>query len=128
MFVALPPMIRLLASIALLLVLVFAQGLSLHGHLPDAHDGAGDSHLIQAHSHVLGGDLHDHDNRTPIDLLASALTGDQWGIGLAYVSAALWAIVAIVLWVCVRRFTPVIEFVYFGPPHLRRQSPRAPPF
>jgi hypothetical protein len=122
-------MTRIPGYLLLLLSLVFSQALSLHGHLPvtDSHD-EGHSHQIQAHSHALDGDMLDHESLAPIDLLASAVTVDQSVVGLDSFLAALWVVFAILLWVCIRRCTPWFEFVYFGPPHTRHPSPRAPPF
>lgn len=122
-------MTRIPAYLLLVLSLVFSQALSLHGHLSgtDGHDDE-HSHQIQAHSHALDGDMLDHESLTPIDLLASAVTIDQSVVGLDFFLAALWVVFATVLWVCIRRCTPRSEFVYFGPPHTRRPSPRAPPF
>jgi hypothetical protein len=122
-------MTRIPAYLLLLLSLVFSQALSLHCHLPGT-DGHKDVqiHQIQAHSHALDGDMLDHESLIPIDLLVSAVTMDQSAVGLELFLAALWVVFATILWVCIRRCAPRFEFVYFGPPHTRRPSPRAPPF
>jgi len=129
---------RIVFYVALIFAFAWIQGLSLHGHVHQPIDSAMDSHsatpdhdTLHIHSHTAGIDIeagHEHSETAEVDLLGTAISArDITSPDMAFVSTALWVLVLVVLWVCIRRSPPPVPLWHFGPPPLLRPSPRAPP-
>jgi hypothetical protein len=126
---------RVFFCVALILVFACVQGISLHGHkahahVHDAQSSMTDHDAIRLHSHSIGhvGNMHEHSDVLEIDLFGTAIARDVANSTVAFALTSLWALVLVVLWVCIRRSPPPVPLVHFGPPHVLRPSPRAPPF
>jgi hypothetical protein len=131
---SLPRMNRVFFCVALIVAFTCVQGISLHGHKAHAHDeqlAMTDHDTIRLHSHAVGHDVentHEHSDVVEIDLFGTAIARDVANSTVAFALTSLWALVLVVLWVCIRRSPPPVPLVHFGPPHVLRPSPRAPPF
>lgn len=116
-----------------LLIAAFAcvQSLSLHAHLPHAHDSHASSHeTIHVHSHANTGSndgSHEYSDAVEIDLLSSTFARDHGGPSMIFTMSLWIALIAVVVWTCVRRLPPPLIFIPISAPHYRRPSPRAPP-
>ncbi|MET0377720.1 MAG: hypothetical protein ABW049_01920 [Spongiibacteraceae bacterium] len=118
---------------ALILTFAFVQSLSLHAHLPhayDTHPTQIDHDSIHVHSHATDAgsdDVHEYSDAVQIDLLAATATRAQSGPPLTFALTTVWALILIVLWVCISRRPLPSPPACFAPPPHRRPSPRAPP-
>lgn len=118
---------------ALILAFAFVQSLSLHAHFPHAHDThptLADHHAIHVHSHavdVSSDDVHEYVDAVQINLLVATASRVESAPSLKFALATLWALILVVLWVCIRRLLPPGPIAFFYPPPHRRPSPRAPP-
>lgn len=124
-----PAMNRLLLT---LLIVAFAcvQSLSLHAHLPHAHDQhASDHDAIHVHSHATTGadGAHEYSDAVEIDLLSSAFARDQASPVMLFTVSTWFALIITILWFCIRRLPPPLIPALPSPPPHRRPSPRAPP-
>lgn len=126
---------RIVFYIALVFAFAWVQGLSLHGHvhqpLDYSHSATHGHGILQVHSHTVGIDAEtapEHSETAEVDLLGATLSArDIASPNLAFVLTATWALILVVLWVCIRRAPPSVPLLHFGSPPLLRPSPRAPP-
>lgn len=127
-----PLMNRILLCVALIVVFACVQGMSLHGHhaqASDSHSTMADYETIHLHSHTVSTDIdrdHEHSEAVEVDLLGTVLARDP-ATPTTHFAMAVWALILIVLWVCIRRSPPPVPLVHFGPPPVLSPSPRAPP-
>ncbi len=123
---------RNLVCLLLIWAFVTVQGLSLHAHLPHAHDLPSAAHAghdsIHFHSHAIDGGVDDeHEtDAAPIDLFMSVKARDVSALPLIVAVAALWMLI-VALWICIGRSPPPPAVLRIIPPPFRDFSPRAPP-
>lgn len=124
---------RITINLMLILALVFTQGLRLHGHLdeiaPSPHGAPHDHGHDRVHSHWLdAGDVdEDHLQAVEVDLVGANVARDVFGDDNLLALVAVWALVLLTLWTCIRRVEPKPPPIHFGPPRFLRPSLRAPP-